>query len=109
MKNYNIYYRDSVITVSAEQRRSNEFGQAILEILEDGLLVTVAIIPKEILVIKTDDLTEYQQKLKDIISDLEGEGFNDLERKLPNFNDYKEHLEYKRLSLLSYFKRKLKE
>ena len=109
MRNYNIYQGDSFITVSAENRQMNEFGQTILSIEEDGIFVATAIVPKENLIVRTQDYTEYQSKLQEIIEDLRIVGFNDIERRLPNFEEYKQSMEMKRQSLLSYFVEKLNE
>jgi len=111
MKNYNIYHDGKVIkTIKADENySSSETGQTTFWEANGDKLSTVAIVPKEFLIIKTEDLTEYYQKLQDIISDLEDVGFNDIERKLPNFKDYQQCMEIKRQSLLSYFREKLNE
>lgn len=111
MENYVIYHNGTKTTISADELFSNSLGQTtFFEIDPDnGKYHTVAIVPKEVSIIRTDDLTEYHQKLKEIISDLEDVGFNDIERKLSNFKDYQQCMEIKRQSLLSYFREKLNE
>lgn len=103
MQNYNIYYGEKVITVRASQEKTNEFGQFVLLDYSGN---TLAIVPKEILVIATDDLSGLQCSIQRIIDNLPS-GFNDIERKLPNFQDYRKWHELKRVEYADFFRKEL--
>ncbi len=84
MKNYNIIFNGEVIqTIKASSFSKTEFGQ--IEFRDKDVKV-FCIIPKEYMVVETEDLTKYQKVLKMILDSLDSTSHNDKERALIEFD-----------------------
>lgn len=84
MKNYNIIFNGEVIqTINASSFFKNEFGSNTFQDKEGNIF---CVVPKKYMVVETENLTEYQQLLKDIILNLESTMHNDKERGLVDFD-----------------------
>ena len=84
MKNYNIIFNGEVIqTIKASSFSKTEFGQ--IEFRDKDVKV-FCIIPKEYMVVETEDLTKYQQVLQGILANLKSTIHNDKERALIEFD-----------------------
>jgi len=82
---YSIKHPDSSIQIIECEYFAikEETGQAFAHSKEE----IVAIVPKECLVVKTEDYTELQKTIENLIIDIsEQNHFNDLERAIPEYN-----------------------
>lgn len=101
MKNYNIIFNGEVIqTIKASSFSKTEFGQ--IEFRDKDVKV-FCIIPKEYMVVETEDLTKYQQVIKGILDNLESTMHNDKERGLLEFDSLEFWKEKFRIEWLRYF------
>lgn len=84
MKNYNIIFNGEVIkTIKASSFSRNEFGSIAFK---DKGGETFCIIPKEYMIVETENLTKYQQIIKGILDNLKSTSHNDKERALIEFD-----------------------
>jgi len=101
MKNYNIIFNGEVIqTIKASSFSKTEFGQ--IEFRDKDVKV-FCIIPKEYMVVETENLTNYQKVLKGILDNLESTMHNDKERGLLEFDSLEFWKEKFRIEWLRYF------
>jgi len=103
MKNYNIIFNGEVIqTIKASSFSKTEFGQ--IEFRDKDVKV-FCIIPKEYMVVETEDLTKYQKVLKMILDSLDSTRHNDKERELIEFDTLEFWKENFRREWQSYFQK----
>ena len=103
MKNYNIIFNGEVInTIKASSFSRNEFGSIAFK---DKNGETFCVIPKEYALLETENLTEYQKVLKNILDDLESTTHNDKERELIEFDTLDFWKENFRREWQSYFQK----
>ena len=103
MKNYNIIFNGEVIqTIKASSFSKTEFGQ--IEFRDKDVKV-FCIIPKEYMVVETEDLTKYQKVLKMILDSLDSTRHNDKERELIEFDTLDSWKEQFRREWQSYFQK----
>jgi len=103
MKNYNIIFKGEVIqTIKASSFSKTEFGQ--IEFRDKDVKV-FCIIPKEYMVVETEDLTKYQKVLKMILDSLDSTRHNDKERELIEFDTLDSWKEQFRLDWQEYFQK----
>lgn len=103
MRNYNIIFNGEVIqTIVASTFSRNEFGSITFK-NKDG--IPFCIIPREYMVVESENLTKYQQVLKDIILNLESTMHSDRERSLVEFDTLEFWKENFRREWQSYFQK----
>jgi hypothetical protein len=103
MKNYNIIFNGAVIqTIKASSFFKDEFGSNAFQD-KDGQ--TFCVIPKEYMIVETEDLTKYEEVLKGILANLESTIHNDKERSLAEFDTLEFWKENFRREWQSYFQK----
>lgn len=98
MKNYKIIFKGEVIqTIKASTFSRSELGQTLFLDKDKKLF---CIIPKEYMVLETDFSTREEALLDQLIDWLNAPVFNDIDRRLPNFEELKAFHESKNNQLI---------
>jgi hypothetical protein len=100
-----IIQKDEFETIIQSERvqTNNETGKNILLAKEKDRVI--AIIPKECIIIETQDLTKYQQVLRNVLSSLDQTTHNDKEKKNTEFDALDFWKECHRIEWLNYFQK----